>query len=58
MVVDHQNAFDSAVHYNVLDIDGTFESPNQLLDTWVIPQIVNVMITLEAEHVSVYTVTL
>jgi len=30
MVVDRQNAFDGAVNYNVLDIDGTVESPNQL----------------------------
>jgi len=25
---DRQNAFDSTVNYNVLDIDGTIESPN------------------------------
>jgi len=32
MMVDHQNAFGGMVNYNVLDFDGTVESPNQLLD--------------------------
>jgi len=34
VVVARQNAFDGTVNYNVLDIDidGTVESPNQLLD--------------------------
>jgi len=57
--VDHQNAFDGAVNYNVLDIDGTIEFPNQLLDARVICPTDgerNDRI-LEAEQVSVYTVT-
>jgi len=32
MASDRQNAFDDTVNYNVLDIDSTVESPNQLLD--------------------------
>jgi len=36
VVVDYQNAFDCTLNYNVLDIDGTAESPNQLLDARVI----------------------
>jgi len=32
MASDLQNAFDDTVNYNVLDIDGTVESPNQLLN--------------------------
>jgi len=44
MVVNHQNAFDGMVNYNILDIDGTVEFPNQLLDARVICPTVNVMI--------------
>jgi len=59
MVVDRQNAFDGAVNYNVLDIDGTVESPNQLLDALVIYPTDGERNdrTLEAEQVSVYIVT-
>jgi len=59
-VVDRQNAFDGTVNYNVLDIDGTVESPNQILDARVICPTDGERNdhTLEAERVSVYTVTL
>jgi len=60
VVVNHQNVFDGAVNYNVLDIDGTVKSPNQLLDARVICLTDNECNDrkLEAEQVLIYTVTL
>jgi len=56
MVPDRQNAFDGTVNYNVLDIDGTVESLNPpLYATEACPT--DSERTLEAEQVSVYTVT-
>jgi len=60
MVADCQNAFDGTVNYNVLDIDSTVESPKPPLYA---PEICPSDSecnnrTLEAEQVSVYTVTL
>jgi len=58
--VDRQNAFDGTVNYNVLDIDGIVESPNQLLDARVICPTYGERNdrTLGAEQISVRTVTL
>jgi len=58
-VVDRQNAFDDTVNYNVLDIDGTAEFPNPPLYARVICPTDGERNdrTLEAEQVSVYTVT-
>jgi len=58
--VNCQNAFDGTVNYNVLDIYGTVESPNQLLDARVIctKDSERNDRTFEVEQVSVYTVTL
>jgi len=59
MVADRQNAFDSMINYNVLDIDGTVESPNSPLYA---PEACPTDSegndrTLEAEQISVHTVT-
>jgi len=58
-VTDRQNTFEGIVNYKVLDIDGTVESPNQLLDARIICPTDSERNdhTLEAEQVSVYTVT-
>jgi len=60
MMADCQNAFDGTVNYNVLDIDDTVESPNPPLYA---PEACPTDSerndrTLEAEQVSVYTVTI
>jgi len=58
MVMDRQNAFDGTVNYNVLDIDGTVESP-YLLDARVICSTNSECNdhTLETDQISVYIVT-
>jgi len=59
MVPNCQNVFNGTVNYNVLDIDGTVKFPNlHLYDSEAYPTDSERNIrTLEAEQVSVYTVT-